>query len=466
MKLFVNSNDAKTLTPLWAQADRLMLGVMGLLTLVSLGLAPWYGTWLEALLIAVPTLGITAFLVITQGGALLTRLHMGASFMLMSALHIHQGHGMIELHFGVFVSLAILLVYRDWRPVVTAAGVIAVHHLAFSLLHGAGVWVFPEGGNLAIVLVHAAYVVVETAIVVYLGGVLLEEYLKSQHVADDSRRAAERQTHTIDQVRATASELLDLNHRLGDTARTASAAAAQQASSIDETSAHLNEISQSVHQCTENARLTDEISGQAAREAEEGSQAMRDTVASMHSIARKIHIVDEIASRTDLLALNAAVEAARVGEKGKGFAVVAHEVRKLAERSQAAAKEIGTVASESVELTERTSRLIEGMVPSIQRTSMLVREIAAACAEQSTGVQQISDAVTDLTQVAGSNAEAVEALNRSASQMETLAAQLGDIAGGAQQQVAQVVDSGSDDEGGAPEGDDLAVWMLSDAASA
>ena len=109
--------------------------------------------------------------------------------------------------------------------------------------------------------------------------------------------------------------------------------------------------------------VTDNMATKAAKEASEGGEAVGKTVDAMKSIADKIGIIDDIAYQTNLLALNAAIEAARAGEHGKGFAVVSAEVRKLAERSQVAALEIGQVARQSVTMAEQAGHLFEQMAP-------------------------------------------------------------------------------------------------------
>ncbi len=150
--------------------DRLLLCVVGVLLVMAFALAPLYGTWGEAFAIGAPTAGVVAWLVATRPGELVTRCTIAAALMIFTGLHIHQVHGMIEMHFGVFVLLAFLLCYRDWVPLVVAVGVVAVHHFAFDFLQrsGAPVWVFAANTGFSIVLIHAAYAIFETALLIVM----------------------------------------------------------------------------------------------------------------------------------------------------------------------------------------------------------------------------------------------------------------------------------------------------------
>src|SRR5260221_2630552 len=154
-----------------------------------------------------------------------------------------------------------------------------------------------------------------------------------------------------------------------------------------------------------------------ARDSEDSGQAVRETVTAMKQIAEKISIIEEIAYQTNLLALNAAIEAARAGEHGRGFAVVATEVRKLAEKSQSAAKEIGALASSSMVVAERSGHVLRELVPSIRKTADLVQEAAAASVEQSSGVAQVNKAMARVDEVTQRNASAAEELASTAEEM-------------------------------------------------
>ncbi len=228
----------------------------------------------------------------------------------------------------------------------------------------------------------------------------------------------------VREVNSSSEALSSASEEISATAQTLSQAASEQAAGVEETSASIEQMTSSIAQNTENAKITDGIATKASSEASEGGEAVKATVAAMKQIAQKIGIIDDIAYQTNLLALNAAIEAARAGEHGKGFAVVAAEVRKLAERSQIAAQEIGSVAGSSVELAERAGRLLDEMVPNIKRTSDLVQEITAASEEQTSGVGQINAAVSQLSQTTQQNASSSEELAATAEEMSGQAEQL------------------------------------------
>lgn len=234
----------------------------------------------------------------------------------------------------------------------------------------------------------------------------------------------ERLKQIITDVRGAADALSSASEEVAATAQSLSQSSTEQASSVEETSSSMEQMTASINQNTENAKVTDGMSTKAAREAKEGGDAVTSTVVAMKQIAEKISIIDDIAYQTNLLALNAAIEAARAGVHGKGFAVVASEVRKLAERSQVAALEIGEVASNSVELAEKAGTLLDEIVPSIVKTSELVQEIAAASQEQSSGVGQINNAMEQLNQLTQQNASGSEELASTAEELSSQAEQL------------------------------------------
>ena len=211
---------------------------------------------------------------------------------------------------------------------------------------------------------------------------------------------------------------------LSSSAQQIAQGASEQASLSEQVSASVVESSDLIVKSAENAVATGQIAVKAAADAESSGVAVGDAVGMMKEIAKKISIIEEIARQTDLLALNAAIEAARAGEHGKGFAVVASEVRKLAERSQTAAGEIGKLSGSSVEIAEAAGQMLDKLVPDIRKTAELVKEITSSSEEQNAGAGQINKAIQELDKVIQQNASASEEMASSSEELASQAEQL------------------------------------------
>jgi methyl-accepting chemotaxis protein len=245
-----------------------------------------------------------------------------------------------------------------------------------------------------------------------------------------SRRFAEfvaEVTRVLTSVRAAANALVAASSEVSSASQALSQGTTEQATSVQEITANLEQMNAIINQNAANSGETRRIAVKGAREAEEGGKAVQETVGAMHKIADRVTIIEEIARQTNLLALNAAIEAARAGEHGRGFSVVASEVRKLSERSQAAAKEIGELATSSVRIAERSGALLAELLPSIRKTAELVEEVAAGSNEQATGVQQINRAMSQVDQVTERSATAAEQLASTAEEMTAQAYALRDL---------------------------------------
>jgi len=380
-------------------------------------------------------------------------------------LHIQLSQGMVEFHFGVFVTLALLLVYRDWRVVVFGAAMYAVHHVLFDRLQAAGFGVYClSAPNFAVILLHAAYVVVQSGveIVLVVGmaraaqageelSVLVSHVNQTNSIAlDVAQVAAEtpsgqalkstlaRMNTAVSAVRTgsnsielAAAEIASGNQDLSDRTE-------QTASNLQRTASSMEHLTQMVTQSAENARQANQLAMNASTVAAQGGAVVSQVVDTMRGIneaSRKISdiisVIDGIAFQTNILALNAAVEAARAGEQGRGFAVVASEVRSLAGRSAEAAKEIKTLINTSVERVELGSNLVDQagttmteVVGSIRRVTDIMGEISAAGAEQATGVANVSEAVMQMDQATQQNAALVEQMAAAAGSLRSQAQEL------------------------------------------
>lgn len=450
----------------YCEADRIMLGSLVFLFLISLGLALWQSNWLPLVLIALPALAVPFLLVRNACGSLPTRLVIAAAFMIFSALHIHQSAGLIEVHFGIFVLLAFLLYYRDWRTVIVAAGVIALHHIAFYFLQleRYGVYVLPEVGNFGIIILHALYVVLEAGVLIYLSIRLHNEAVESAAVAElaaaigrgDLTRAVKidqpdrpllqsvavmqhNLVSTIAEVRREAddtarisTELLGVTSAIADDSQRQNQATLTMAASIEELTASINYLSSNAaaamelgsESATESARSSQEVKEVAADISRtagiiaEAARRMEELGIHSDRISEVVKLIREIAAQTNLLALNAAIEAARAGEQGRGFAVVADEVRKLAERTGQATEDIGQMIDGIQSSKIQTLDTIHTAVSSVEHG---VTRAAAAAAAIDIVVDKVDQVQKAVNAIAGGLEEQSEATSLIANNVEAVA---------------------------------------------
>ncbi len=452
-------------------ADLIMLVTLAAFSAAALAIGQYYGSLGLATGVSLALLALGGFTYASAAGTLASRLVLALAVSSSVALHIHLGRGTLEFHFGVFVTLALLLVYRDWRPIVATAAFFAVHHVAFDRMQAAGMGVYctPEPNFLKIVM-HAAYVVLQTALEIWIAlrmaalakqgdelTALVQEVeadgqisLDLAHVGASTGRAVAlkqalgRVQQTLLQVRASAGNVNTASDEIATGNHDLSARTEQAASSIQETASAMEQLTATVRNSADSARQANQLAASAAEVAQRGGAVVSQVVSTMDEInhsSKKISdiigTIDGIAFQTNILALNAAVEAARAGEQGRGFAVVASEVRSLAQRSAEAAKEIKGLIGASVERVEAGSKLVadagqtmDEIVGSVKRVSDVIGEISTASGEQSDGIGQVGVAITQLDQMTQQNAALVEESTAAAESLRQQAQRLNEALAG------------------------------------
>ena len=356
-----------------------------------------------------------AMLWLLGGNRKLLSVIIGMSLMFFSALLIHLGRGMIELHFHVFVMLALVTIFGNIAVPLAAAATIAVHHLGFFFFLPDSV--FNYKASLGIVLVHAAFVIVETLPVTYLS-LIFGRFVRAQDLV-------------VGQLSSKIASLDSAANILVQQSEEAAASTSEQSAAIQQTDTALNQVqvmisetSNHVRNCIDIANLVQENTKSGANIMDElsiGLEGIQQTnnhlqeiLKTIEEIGSKTEVINSIVQKTELLSFNASIEAARAGEQGKGFAIVAVEMGKLAQTSGSAAMQIEKLIGDS-------RRFVAEIVKSVEEKTSKGRIVGDQSVKNYANIQeQINTMLEKIKNISEATNAQEKSVSLSVSAMEQL----------------------------------------------
>ncbi len=454
-------------------ANTIFFYLLPVLFVVGLFIAFFTDTWLLAFLLGAPIVALPMALIKLYPDAPITRISVGIAVQLITALHIQQTAGMIEIHFQIFVLLAFLVFYRDWRVIAAATGVVAVHHILFYILqtNDVPVMVFMEGRvSFSLLMIHAIYALVEGALLMYVAigshknavaslrltqhvdDILkdpekLDLSIEIEEINEDSRKfnqvitAIKQLIAQTRNVGATLNKIsmhvADLSNSLSDSLQETASHVDSIASASDEMSSTIAHVSTNANEVNSTATETKDLSSNARNiiqnsnndvtelrsDLEKTSTTINELSDKCDRISQVMEAIKVISEQTNLLALNAAIESARAGEHGRGFAVVADEVRSLSIKTRESVEEISEVSQDLINDGKASVAQMKQCLESAERAMTASAEAVTMIDQVQAAIARVEESIADVADSAKEQSAASSSIASSAQHLADLSQQ-------------------------------------------
>lgn len=460
--------------PWIATSNRVFVAVLTVQYLLCFFIAIWTGTWTEAVVIGSLAFFVPLALLHFQPTQATSRYAVGIAMQMLTALHIQQAGGLIELHFEIFVVLAFLSFYRDWKTILFSVLFIAVHHISFFFLqlNGSPLIIFEQGHlSFHILVIHALFAVSEGVVLMYLANSSHNEAIAATQLSQIIKKMTENPQHLklnvdrsqlhadlssftqmMDAVCSTITQSKSVSQRTAQTSEqvmqlaTSSNQAIQHnnvqvttiAAAVEEMSASNLEVAnrtarvqQLASAAVNNTKQAGIIIQNSAKQTSELASQLKQASQTIDILANKCNQIDQvmgaiksISEQTNLLALNAAIESARAGEHGRGFAVVADEVRQLATLSRQRADEISditaTLISDANQSVEQMNQCLLSVNESVEASTSaidIIKTIQQEIDEVTSNITSVATSTEQQSKVSDSISLSTQELNSSSSQV-------------------------------------------------